>query len=47
MTKSPAGVLGIASFRCKEVTVSAKQKSAKCGEVKLSLLLTCEMKSLQ
>lgn len=47
MTKSPVGVLGLASFRCKEVTVSTKQKPAKCAEVKLSLLFTCEMKSLQ
>lgn len=47
VTKSPVGVLGLASFLGREVTVSAKQKPAKCGVVKLSVLLTCEMKSLQ
>lgn len=47
VTKSPVGVLGLASFRGGKIMVSTRHKPGMYGVVKLSPLLTCEMKSLQ
>ena len=46
MTKSSAGVLGLAFFRVRDVIVSPRHGPGVYGVVKLSPVFTCEMKSL-